>query len=86
MDIWHTWLGFIGLICGLAVPTVLRVPIIWSSLAGLVAGVALAALWNVADPSVPCLQNAKGRDILRAYSLTCRDPLAEQLLRNAPQR
>jgi hypothetical protein len=72
MTIWHTWLGFFGLLCGLIAPTIFRVKVMWSALAGLIGGVALVALWNVAVPArAPCLPNAKGVDILRAYRVTC---------------
>jgi len=43
-----------------------------SAAIGFAAGIAIVILVNLIDPKpVPCLQNAKGWDILRAYSLDC---------------
>lgn len=76
--VWHTWLGFFGLLCGLIAPTIFRVPVIWSALTGLVGGIALVTLWNFAAPTpVSCLPMTKGIDILRAYDLSCERELRE---------
>ena len=81
MTMWHTWLGFFGLLAGLILPTIIRVKVIWSAIAGLIGGIVLVTLWNVAAPAeAPCLPNAKGVDILRAYRLTCEDPAAQKNL------
>jgi hypothetical protein len=83
MTIWHTWLGFFGLLCGLMAPTVVRVKVIWSALVGLIGGIVLVTLWNVAAPAqAPCLLNAKGIDILRAYRLTCEVEAAAEAQKN----
>ena len=75
MEIWYTWLGFIGLICGLVVAAVFEWPAMRSALVGFAAGLVLVTVVNVVDPEpATCLQNSKGWDILRAYSLKCPDP------------
>jgi hypothetical protein len=87
MAIWHTWLGFFGLLVGLIAPTIIRVPVIWSALTGLVGGVALVTLWNFAAPApVSCLPMAKGIDILRAYDLSCERQLRENQRNLSPTK
>lgn len=80
MTPWHTWLGFIGLICGLIAPTLVRIPLLWSTLTGLACGIVLVTAWNFAVPTrAPCLPEARGIDILRAYEVSCaRDILERQ--------
>ena len=81
MDIWYTWLGYLGLLAGLVVAAVLGWPPVRSAIIGLAGGIAFVTFVNVVDskPAPECLQNAKGWDILRTYSLKCPDP-------NAPVR
>jgi hypothetical protein len=75
MDIWYTWLGYLGLLAGLILAAVLGWPPVRSAVAGLAAGIAFVTFVNVVEPKdVDCLQNSKGWDILRAYSLKCPDP------------
>jgi hypothetical protein len=70
--VWHTWLGYFGLLFGVTAPIVFGTPTGRSAAIGLGAGLALMVLWNLVDPNpTPCLQAAKGWDILRAYSLEC---------------
>lgn len=70
---WYTWLGFFGLVLGLAVSAVGGWSPLRSGLAGLGAGIVAVILINLVTPEpAPCLPNAKGWDILRAYDLTCR--------------
>ena len=71
MQYWHTWLTFLGLILGLIAPVFVRMSVITSALIGLAAGAAVAVAVNMTLPPPPCLQNAKGWDILRAYDLKC---------------
>jgi hypothetical protein len=72
MEFWHPWLSYLGLLCGIVASAVLGASLLRSALIGLAGGAVLALLVNVLDPTpAPCLQNAKGWDILRAYSLDC---------------
>ncbi len=67
--IWYTWLAFFGLIFGLGTAGAFGIMPLRASLVGIAAGAVIAVLWNVVDPTpAPCLQSAKGWDILRAYS------------------
>jgi hypothetical protein len=85
MDIWYTWLGYLGLIGGLVVAAIFEWPAMRTGLAGLAGGVALVTLINVVQPTpATCLQNSKQWDILRAYSLKCPDPLTD-MLRQKPR-
>jgi hypothetical protein len=69
---WYTWLAYFGIIGGLAASGIFGTPLLRSAGIGLAVGVVLVTLWNVVDPTpAACLQNSKGWDILRAYSL-CR--------------
>jgi hypothetical protein len=80
MEIWQTWLGYFGLICGLVAAAVLQTSALRSAAIGFVAGLVLVILWNVVAPSAaPCLQSSTGWDILRAHSLSCgaKEPLAQ---------
>jgi hypothetical protein len=73
MALWHTWLGYIGLICGILASAVLGTSILRSAAIGFATGVVMVVIINVATPGpTPCLQDSKGWDILRAYSLDCR--------------
>jgi hypothetical protein len=66
---WYTWLAYFGFIFGILVTATFGISLGRSSVIGLVTGLVLVTLWNVADPTpTPCLQEAKGWDILRAYS------------------
>ena len=72
MEIWQTWLGYFGLICGIVAAAVLQTSLLRSAAIGFVAGLALVILWNVVAPAAaPCLQGSSGWDILRAHSLNC---------------
>ena len=69
---WYTWLAYFGLIFGTIATVVFGVSLARAAVIGLAAGAVLAVVWNVAAPTpAPCLQNSKGWDILRAYSLDC---------------
>lgn len=76
MDIWYTWLGYLGLLAGLIVAAVAGWPPVRSAIVGLAGGIAFVTFVNVMDskPVPECLQQAKGWDILRTYSLKCPDP------------
>jgi hypothetical protein len=70
--VWHTWLGYIGLLSGLVAAANFNWPALRSAIAGFAAGVVLLTIINAVIPTpAPCLQNAKGWDILRAYSINC---------------
>jgi hypothetical protein len=72
MGIWYTWLGYLGLILGIVTSAVFGTSLVRSGAIGFVAGVALVLVVNLVDPTpAPCLQNSKGWDVLRAYSLDC---------------
>jgi hypothetical protein len=72
MDFWYTWLAYFGLLCGIVVSAFLGASLMRSAVIGFVGGAVIAILANVLDPTpAPCLQNAKGWDILRAYSTNC---------------
>jgi hypothetical protein len=77
MDIWYTWLGFLGLLCGLVAATIFEWPAMRTGLVGFAGGIVLVTLVNIVQPTpASCLQNSKQWDILRAYSLKCPDPTA----------
>jgi hypothetical protein len=72
MEIWYTWLGYFGILCGLVASAILGTSLARTAAIGFVAGIVVVLLVNLVDPTpAPCLQNAKGWDILRAYSLNC---------------
>ena len=72
MDLWPTWIAYFGLLFGLLAAGLFSGSLFRSAAIGFVAGAALVTLVNVVQPTpAPCLQNAKGWDILRAYSLNC---------------
>jgi hypothetical protein len=66
---WPTWLAYFGLIFGIIGTAIFGVSLVRSAAIGVAAAVALVIVWNVAAPAPPCLQNSKGWDILRAYTL-----------------
>jgi hypothetical protein len=75
-----TWLGFIGLVLGLIAAAGFGWRPLRSALLGVASGVALVVLINVvAAKPASCLQQSKGWDIMRAYSLKCPDPNANPL-------
>ena len=72
MAIWHTWLGYTGLVLGLVAAAGFSWPPLRSALIGFVGGIGATIAVNLLTPGEPpCLQNAKGLDIIRAYSLNC---------------
>ena len=72
---WHTWLGYIGLICGVVASGILGTSLLRSAAVGFGTGIAIVVLINVVSPTpAPCLQDAKKWDILRAYSFNCAPP------------
>jgi hypothetical protein len=72
MDFWYTWLAYFGLLGGIVVSAILGLPLIRSALVGFVAAAALVTVVNFLDPTpAPCLRDAKGWDVIRAYSLAC---------------
>ncbi len=78
MEIWHTWLGYFGLLSGLVAAAILGVSALRSAAIGFVAAIAIVILWDVVAPApAPCLQGSVGWDILRAHSLYCapKEPL-----------
>jgi hypothetical protein len=78
LDLFATWLGFFGIVAGLVLAAVYGWRPLRSAVAGYVCGVAVVVFVNVLTPTAaPCLQEAKGGDILRAYSIRCPDPNAD---------
>jgi hypothetical protein len=74
MDIWfwHTWLAFVGVIAGIVVAAVTGGALARYALMGFAGGLVLVIAWNaVLREPPPCLSNAKGVDILRAYNFDC---------------
>ena len=70
--LWDTWLGYLGLLCGLISAAAFNWPPLRSAIVGYAAGLAVLIMINVVVPTPPsCLQNSKGWDILRAYSISC---------------
>jgi hypothetical protein len=69
--IWDTWLGFIGLLSGLVAAAIFNWPPLRSALAGYAGGLVLLTIINLVSSPVPCLQDSKGWNILRAYSTNC---------------
>jgi len=70
MDLFDTWLGFFGLVGGLVTAAVWRRPPVRSALIGFALGIAAVIVANLMAPTTaPCLQSAKGGDILRAFRL-----------------
>ena len=68
--VWYTWLGYFGLLLGLAVSGILGSSPLRTAVIGLASAVVLVVLWNFFDPTpAPCLQNSKGWDILRSYAM-----------------
>jgi hypothetical protein len=76
MSIWYTWLGYLGLLCGLGASAIFGIAPVRSAAVGFASGIVLVILVNMTNPvPPPCLQSSRGGDILRAYSLDCGDPL-----------
>jgi hypothetical protein len=72
MEIWQTWLGYFGLLCGLVAAAILGVSALRSAAIGFVAGLAIVVLWDLVAPApAGCLQESVRWDILRAHSLHC---------------
>jgi hypothetical protein len=70
--IWHSWLAFVCLIGGLVSSVVFGWPPLRAAAIGFAGGLAAVTLINLIDPNpAPCLQEAKGISLLRAYSLEC---------------
>jgi hypothetical protein len=69
--IWHTWLAFSGLIGGLVASGFFGWQPLRAAAIGLAGGLVAVVLVNAVLPAPPCLEHAKGADILRAYSLSC---------------
>jgi hypothetical protein len=70
MVLFDTWLGFLGLIGGLAAAAIWNWPPVRSALIGFAVGVVAVVVVNLVSPSPsPCLQTAKGWDIWRSYWL-----------------
>jgi len=87
MSIWHTWFAFFGLISGLLAASVFNWPPLRTAAIGFGGGMVAAVLVNLVSPQpAPCLQDSKGIDILRAYSLKCVNELESQLQRDAPKK
>ena len=71
-DLFDTWLGFLGIVIALVLAAVYGWRPLRSALAGYVCGVALVVVVNgLSREAAPCLQNAKGGQILSAYSTNC---------------
>jgi hypothetical protein len=69
---WHTWLAYLGLICGLLAPVLFKISLGRSAAIGFAAGLVLVTIVNVVTPrAAPCLESSKGWDILRAYRVNC---------------
>jgi len=72
MELWPPWFAYLGFLGGIVASAILGASLVRSALVGLAGGAVIAIAVNVIDPTpAPCLQNAKGWDILRAYSLNC---------------
>jgi hypothetical protein len=70
--LFDTWLGFLGVVAGLVLAAVYGWRPLRSAAAGFAAGLVLVILVNgLSREAPPCLQEAKGGDILRAYSTNC---------------
>ena len=71
-DLFDTWLGFLGIVIALVLAAVYGWRPLRSGLVGYACGVALVVVLNgLSREPVPCLQNAKGGQILSAYSTNC---------------
>jgi hypothetical protein len=80
MEIWDTWLGFLGFMSGLVAAAIFGWSPMRAGAAGFAGGLVLVTMINVLDPNpAPCLQQSKRWDVLRAYSLKCPDPNANLL-------
>jgi hypothetical protein len=72
LGLFDTWLGFLGVVAGLVLAAVYGWRPLRSAVVGFAAGLVLVTLVNgLSGEPPPCLQQAKGRDILRAYSTIC---------------
>jgi hypothetical protein len=72
MDIWYTWLAYLGLIGGLVAAAFFGWSALRAGLIGFVGGLAVVTVANAVAPlKAECLQETKGLDILRAYSIKC---------------
>ena len=70
MQLFDTWLGFLGCMCGLMAAAIWNWPAIRSAAIGFAVGIAVVMVVNLVAPSpAPCLQSAKGWDVWRAHLL-----------------
>jgi len=80
LDLFDTWLGFFGIVIGLTLAAFYGWRPLRSAAAGYVCGVLLVVIANgLSATPASCLQESKGLDILRAWSIKCPDP-------NAPKK
>ena len=67
-----TWLGFIGIVVGLALAAYYGWKPLRTAIAGYACGVLVVVIVNgLGAQAAPCLDKARGCDILRAYSYDC---------------
>jgi hypothetical protein len=72
-----TWLGFLGIVVGLALAAFYGWKPLRSAVAGYACGVLLVVIVNgLGAEAAPCLEKSRGLDILRAYSYDCASPPA----------
>ena len=67
---WPTYFGLAGFLAGIVASTWLPWHIVKCAIAGFLAGLLVAVIFNLVAPA-PCLQNSKGWQIVWAYSLFC---------------
>ena len=76
LTVWFdTWLGFLGIVVGLALAAYYGWKPLRTAIAGYACGVLVVVIVNgLGAQAAPCLEKARGLDIFRAYSYECAAP------------
>ena len=79
LSVWFdTWLGFFGIVVGLTLAALYGWRPLRSAIGGYACGLLVVVIVNGLSSPVPCLQDSRGFNILRAYSYDCTSPVPDK--------